>query len=328
MRSALLLPSCALLLAACTHHLAATTARTPAGPYVPTPDYYEAGGPVPQPTKVERIWQEPQSELWRVELPPRVPAGVADVPRVRDPIEIRIFLPRPAGARPRPLVVMFPVLGNRTLLMREFASGFVRQGYVAAVVTRKELEIEPARAVELAEKEMRVLMMRARQAIDWLVGQPQVDAERIGAFGLSAGGILALTLMGADPRVDACVAVWAGGPMADVLVGTSEDEFAAQAEAVQRTFGWTQERARQELLRVLRTDPVVLAPRIRREDVLLFIATDDDSVPTPTQWRLWEALDRPEMYELRGGHYTATALHFPYLLGRSQAFLGRRLGPP
>jgi len=257
-----------------------------------------------------------------------VPADVADVPRVHDPIEVRIFLPRPAGARRRPLVVMFPVLGSRTLLMREFASGFVRQGYVVAVVTRKELEIDAARALALAEKEMRVLMMRARQAIDWLVLQPQVDGGRIGVFGLSAGGILAITLMGADPRIDAGVAVWAGGPMADVLAGTTEEEFASKAEAVRRTFGWTKERAHQELLRVLRTDPVVLAPRVRREDVLLFIATDDDSVPTATQWRLWEALDRPEMHELRGGHYTGTALHFAYLLGTSQAFLGRKLGPP
>ena len=61
---------------------------------------------------------------------------------------------------------------------------------------------------------------------------------------------------------------------------------------------------------------------------LLFVATDDDSVPTRYQRHLWDALGRPEMIEIRGGHYTGIAVYLPHLLRQSQAFLGERLGAP
>lgn len=317
-----------LVLSACTHHAAATTPRTPPAADVLAPAYYEVGGAVPTPNRVERQWQEAGSEFWHVELPARVTADTRDVPRVADPIEIRLFLPRPMGRVGRPLVVMFPILNNRMLLMREFASGFVRQGYVVAVLPRKEVAFDVDRSIALAEKELRVLMMRARQAIDWLVTQPQVDPQRIGTFGVSAGGVTALMLMAADPRVDAGVAVFAGGPTADVLVDTVEDRFTKKTARMRTERGWSKERVRAALRAIIRTDPVLLAPRIRREDVLLFIATDDDSVPTRYQRRLWESLDRPEMIEVRGGHYMGVALYLPHLLQQTQAFLGKRLGAP
>jgi len=323
-----LLPLLVLAVAGCSFVPAATTPRATAGPDVPALAYYDAPGPVPRPTRVERVRRESQSESWRVELPPRVPAELADVPRVHDGIDVRIFLPRPAGPTRRPLVVMLPILSNRMLLMREAARGFVRQGYVVAVVLRKDVEFDVDRSIRQAEKELRIMIMRVRQAIDWLVRQPQIDGERIGVFGMSAGGILGASLMGADPRIDAGVFVFAGGPMADVMVDTVEEKLAKKTERMRRERGWDKERVRRTLRGIIRTDPILLAPRIRREDVLLFIATDDRSVPTRNQRLLWDALGRPAKYELRAGHYTGVALYLPFLMRKAQGFMGRKLGSP
>ena len=313
---------------ACTHHEAATTPRAPAGAAVPGPAYYETPGSIPRPTKVEMRWRHADSELWRIELPVRVHPDVADVPRVEDPIEILYMFPRPSGAQPRPLVLMLPILGNGTLLMAEFASAFVRQGYVAAIVPRKELDFDPRRSVAQAEQEFRVLIMRARQALDWLGAQPRVDAGRTAVFGISAGGILGLDLMAADPRLDAGVFVFAGGPMADVIMDTSEGRFADRRAPIRAAYGWTDAQLREALRARIRTDPVLLAPRVPRDKVLLFLATDDTSVPTRNQWALWEALGRPEAHELRGGHYVGVGLYLPYLMTKARDFLGRRLGTP
>jgi len=97
---------------------------------------------------------------------------------------------------------------------------------------------------------------------------------------------------------------------------------------MRRERGWDKARVRRTLRATIRTDPIVLAPRIRRDDVLLFIADRDRSVPTRNQRLLWEALGRPAMHELSAGHYTGIALYLPFLMRKAQAFLGARLRSP
>src|SRR5919112_723584 len=54
----------------------------------------------------------------------------------------------------------------------------------------------------------------ARAAIEWLAGQPEVDAERIGAIGYSLGGFLTLMTASEEPLVRA-VALAAAGDLPD-----------------------------------------------------------------------------------------------------------------
>lgn len=313
---------------ACRHLPCDTRPRPAATTEVPAAGYYATPGPVPAPLEVEIVQRTGRHTVRRVLLPPRVLPELEHVPRVHDPIEIRHYRPRPAGDAPRPLVFMFPILSNRMLLMREFATGFTRMGYDAAIVTRKELAFDPARSVERAEDELRVLVMRGRQALDWLVLQPGVDASRLAVCGISAGGIVGAALLAGDPRLRAGVLILAGGPMSDVMVDTTEGEFADNLPRVEAALGWSREDVRRRLHQIIRTDPVLLAPRIPREHLLLFIAERDDSVPTRNQWRLWEALGRPEAYVLPTGHYSSFVLLLPFILERAKRFLGSRLGAP
>jgi dienelactone hydrolase len=322
-----------LALSACRHRPADVHIRqaTPPGagaPQPPPPGYYEAGGPIPAARTDVRLWRHAQAELRRIEVPARVPPALEHVPRAHDPIEILWMQPRPLSLDPRPLILVSPILSNKLTLMNAFASGFVRQGYSVAILPRKELAFDPYRSFVEAEAESRLVVLRARQALDWLGAQPQVDAGRVGVFGISAGGIVAASLLGADPRVKAGVLVFAGAPMADVFVASTEDSVREKIREAEQTQGWSRSQIRQMLFENLRTDPLVLAPRVKRESVLMFIATKDDSVPTATQKRLWEALGRPESYELSAGHYSGVALFLPFLLQQSQHFLAKRLGTP
>jgi dienelactone hydrolase len=293
---------------------------------VPEPAYYEAGGAVPAAVADAVVWRKPHSEFRRIEVPARVPASLTSVPRSGDAIEILWMRPRPLTADPLPLVLISPILSNKLTLMGAFASGFVRQGYSVAILPRKELEFDARRSIVEAEAESRLVVMRARQALDWLLEQRQVDPERVGLFGVSAGGIVGASMLAADPRIKAGVLVFAGGPMADVIVESSEDRMQEHMAQIQREQGWSRTQVRQMLRANLRTDPVVLAPRVKPEQVLMFLATKDDSVPTATQRTLWEALGRPEKYELSAGHYTGFALFLPFIAHKSRQFLGKRLG--
>ncbi|MHC5012729.1 MAG: alpha/beta hydrolase family protein [Planctomycetota bacterium] len=316
-----------LAVTACRQIPAATTPRPPPGPDVPTPAYYAAAGPVPAPLRVEVIARHRHHEVRRLWLPPRVPEDLADVPLADEPIEVLHLRVVPAGRAKRPLVIGFPILANGRQLLCEFGSGFVRMGYDVAFVLRKELAFDPRRSVEQAEEELRLQVMRGRQVVDWFVQQPTVDPERLAGFGISAGGILGVSLAAADPRLKAHVFIFAGGPMADVLVDTVEDRFADRVAAVQRERGWSRERIRDALRRTIRTDPITLAARVPRESVLLFLAAQDTSVPTARQVELWEALGRPEARVLPLGHYTSFLL-LPYMWDQTQRFLGARLRTP
>ena len=316
----------ALVLGACRHVPAARGARPTPGPGIPGPAYYEAGGAVPEAVRNELIRNQPHAEFRRIEIPARVPATLRAIPRAADPIEILWMRPRPVTDEPRPLVLVSPILNNKLTLMNEMASGFVKQGYSVAILPRKELEFDSYRSLVEAEAESRLVVMRARQAVDWLVRQPQVDAERIGVFGVSAGGIVGASVMGADPRIKAGVLVFAGAPMADVFVASTEDRVQEAIRQAERERGWSRAQIRQVLYENLKTDPLVLAPRVDRDRVLMFIATKDDSVPTAQQRQLREALGRPETYELSAGHYTGFAMFMPFIAHKSQRFLAKHLG--
>ena len=169
-------------------------------------------------------------------------------------------------------------------------------------------------------------MRRALQRVRSNKGAPGVDGDRVGFFGASAGGILGVSLMGADPRLKAGVFVFAGGPMADVMVDTNEGRFTKNLARVQKERGWSKEEIRRRLSQIIRTDPIALAARVDRNSVLMFLATKDDSVPTRHQRALWEALGRPEKYELPGGHYTGFGAYLPFIIEKSARFLGKKLG--
>lgn len=312
------------LLAACRTVALPSPPRPPAGADVPSPAYYEVPGPLPSPRSEEVTFRGAEHEIRRILLPPRVPADLEHLSHIHDDIEILLYVPRDLGTEARPLVVMSPILANRLILMNEFATGFTRQGMLAAIVMRKEFDFDPETALAHAEGEFRSYVMQSRQAVDYLVTRPQIDGERLGTFGVSAGATISACLAGADPRFSAHVLVLAGGPLADVLADTDEDRFLEYRDALRASSGISDLALREQLRASLRTDPVNLAARVDPNDVLLFLAKRDTSVPTRHGYTLWRALGRPRLVLLPFGHYTSFLL-LPWISDRVNRFLGSRL---
>ena len=111
------------------------------------------------------------------------------------------------------------------------------------------------------------------------------------------------------------------------LYGVLERQFRRYGDRLREEKGLTREEVRQAFRRGIRTDPVRLASRVRREDVLLFVATRDRSVPTHTGLCLWRALGCPELRLVPCGHYVAFSLQ-PWISSEASRVLRSRLGPP
>jgi hypothetical protein len=112
------------------------------------------------------------------------------------------------------------------------------------------------------------------------------------------------------------------------MLDTTEGRVEEALDSVVKARGWSRQEIRERLRRTIRTDPIAMAPGVDRDSVLMFISTQDDSVPTRHQRALWEALGRPEHYELPGGHYTAFTAYLPFIVEKSARFLGKKLGTP
>lgn len=257
-----------------------------------------------------------------VTLAPRL--GPSPRPWERPPIRCLWVRPHVADARRCPVVVISPILGDDTLFVDGVAERCAREGWHGVIVRRGEVAYDPRFGVEQVEDRLRSSVARQREVVDWLVHRADVDPGRVAAFGISAGGIQTAMSLGSDPRYVAGVVALAGGPLADVFLDTEEGDIRRPVGEALRATGLSRDALRARMHEVIRTDPVLLAPYVDPDRVLLVIATKDHSVPTVTGERLHRALGEPAVIRVPLGHY-GTILALPFLTSRAFEFLRRRL---
>src|SRR5688572_25622025 len=101
---------------------------------------------------------------------------------------------RPSGTNRAPVIVVLPIFGGGYPLENHFSTYFARKGMAAVLVRRERLKRTLDDVCEINEA-LQQAAIDARQAIDWIETRPELDASRIGAFGISMGGIRAAFLM-------------------------------------------------------------------------------------------------------------------------------------
>lgn len=257
-----------------------------------------------------------------VELAPRL--GPAPKPWELPAIRCLWVRPLAADARRCPVVVISPILGDDTLFVADVADRCAREGWHGVVVRRGEVDYDPRFGPEQVEDRLRSSVRRQREVVDWLLSRADVDPARLAAFGISAGGIQTAMSLGSDHRYAAGVIALAGGPLADVFMDTEEGDIRRPVDVALRATGLSRAAMRARMRELVLTDPVLLAPHVPTDHVLLVIATKDHSVPTVTGERLYEALGRPAVIRVPLGHY-GTIVALPFLTARAFEFLRARL---
>jgi hypothetical protein len=220
-----------------------------------------------------------------------------------EPIQIIWFAPKLPG--PRPLVLISPIRGSDTIVVDDCARVFASSGYHAAIVKRARFKFDPDGPLSQVEDTLHSAVIRHRQALDWLLEQPGVDANRIATFGISYGAIVDAALAAVEPRVKVHVIDLAGGPLAGVMRSSDELGLRRDWNCIRRGHDLSNKQVYEGLQDVIRTDPVKLAPYVERDDVLMLIARFDHSVPTRYQLQLWRALGKPRADFVLLGHYTS-----------------------
>jgi len=264
---------------------------------------------LPLPANIRQYYSYPRAETTAVVRTAEVLAAytVKDVsltvPDSPKPIEIVWYAP--ITSEPRPLILISPIRGSDTFVVDGCARLFASRGYHAAIVKRFQFHYDPDEPLSQVENFLRTAVIRHRQALDWLLVQPNVDADRVATFGISYGGIINAALAAVEPRAKFHVIDLAGGPLPGVMKSSDEHSIRRDWNRSRRDHDLTNRQLYEAFQKVVCTDPVKLAPYVATDRVLMLIARLDRSVPTQYQLNLWRALGKPRADFVYLGHYTS-----------------------
>jgi hypothetical protein len=222
-----------------------------------------------------------------------------------------------------PVVMVLPILGGGNGIARSFAQSFAENGYAAVLVHRQE-EYKKLNSLNLLNPTLEQIVIDHRQAIDWIETRPELDAGRIGVFGISMGGIKGALLDAIEERVAASVLVMAGGDIPYILTKSNEDTIAKRRKALMRAEKITAGELYNQLSSMITADPLRLAEYIDARKILLILARYDEVVPFKKGEELRHKIGNPETIYLLSGHYSA-ALYIPYVEYKSLRFFDRQL---
>jgi dienelactone hydrolase len=213
-----------------------------------------------------------------------------------------------------PVVVLLPIFNGQLAIPRYFARYFANQGLSAVVVTRGR---DPLAALTAPVETVQGNLLDYRRVLDWIEQQPELDARRIGLFGMSLGGMDAVMLTALDDRVQALVIAMAGGDLSYLLANTNYRRVVRMVGAVAEELDTSRAALVANLDAAIVLDPLALAPYVDAERVLMILTRTDAIVPFEAQQELRTRMGAPEALYLATGH-RLSVVFFPRL--RSEAF--------
>lgn len=265
--------------------------------------------------KIEMTEQTANYVLKRVHLKPLAEGTNEDRRIVLDYYDLR-------GTEKPPVVMVLPMSGGGYSIERHFASYFANRGYAAVIVHRDKIPKEQ-QMIEILNPMIHRMVLDHKRVIDWLETLPDVDAQRTGIFGISMGGIKGAMLAPLESRIRAAIIGLAGGDLPYILAHSTEPGIERRRDAFLKERGLTPEQAEEALRKMITRDPLVYAPYVDPEKVLLVLARYDTVVPIAKGLELKEKMGNPETIMIPAGHYTAV-LSIPYIKSQSFEFFEKR----
>jgi dienelactone hydrolase len=221
-----------------------------------------------------------------------------------------------------PAVIVLHILGGDFPLSRMFCNALAQKGVAALfvkmpyygprrdpMVSRRMVSPDPKETVE----GMTQAVLDIRCAAAWLAAREEIDAKRLGIFGISLGGITGALAATAEPRLNNVCLLLAGGDLGKVAWESKE---LATIRKRWLNGGGTPEEYVKALAEV---DPVRYAKNIQGRRILLMNAKDDEVIPKVCTEALWESLGKPPIHWFSGGHYSCI-WHLPVALSKVQDF--------
>jgi dienelactone hydrolase len=223
------------------------------------------------------------------------------------------------GDQRTPVVLLLPVFNEQLAIPRFFARYFANQGWAAVVAVRGR---DPLAALVAPTATVQGNLQDYRRVLDWIEHEPELDASRIGLFGVSLGAMDAVMLTALDRRVNSLVIAMAGGDLSYLLANTNYRRVVRTIDDMAASQGTSREALGAKLDAEINFDPLALARYVDAERVLMVITRTDAIIPFEAQQQLRAGLGSPETLYLVTGHRTSV-LFFPKVRNAAFEFFAR-----
>ena len=262
--------------------------------------------------------------LYRITFPSPVETSYA----ANNTVHCEYF--QPTGEGKMPAVVVLHILGGDFPLSRLFCSALSHHGVAAlflkmpyygprrdSSVSRRMISPNPQHTVE----GMTQAILDIRRATALLAERAEINAQQLGVFGISLGGITAGLAAGAEPRLQSVCMVLAGGDIAKIVWDSPR---LVRLRREQTQAGVSRGQFYELLAQV---DPVRYAENVHGRGILMLNAKDDEVIPRSCTESLWLALNKPEIVWYEGGHYSASRNLFDVLSRVTRFFTSDSVAP-
>jgi len=220
------------------------------------------------------------------------PAKMVGIPY--DGITMRGIFRKPAGVTRPPVLLMIPGLDSVKEELQATAEHFLRRGIATLAIDgpgQGEMEFE--RDIEPAYEKP------AGAAIDWLEKRNDVDASRLGVYGVSLGGYYAVRVAATEPRVRATIEL--AGTYS--LASQWDKRSVVSRDAFIKRSGARDEAEARELAKLI--DMEGLGPRISRP-ILVVHGKRDPIAPFEGAERLAAETRTAELVAYEDGNHGMT----------------------
>ncbi len=237
---------------------------------------------------------------------------------------------RPAAEGQYPATIVLHILGGDFDLMRLYCRTLAHHGVCALFI--KLPYYGPRRPRDMRERmvshdaqqtlaRMTQGVLDIRRGAAWLASRPEVDARRLGIFGISLGGITAALASAVEPRLHNAFFMLAGADMR--LANWEAKELRPALAAWERSGG-----TRDSLCAALRPiDPASYPHQLRQRNVQMFSCRHDEVIPPACAEALWKTCGEPPIHWLDAGHYTAARFIFDSLSAVTRFFQQAEAAP-
>ena len=244
---------------------------------------------------------------------------------VHDPLAhtfhlVKMAIYHPPMNKKIPAIVIVPTILGRTVLENSVAYRFCMTNMVAAIAdVNSTATPDHLPDWELHDRMSRRAILEIKSLIDYLVVQPQVDATKIGAYGISLGAYTISLLAAVDPRLKSVVLILGAGNMPAIL-SNSQQRIPVKLRNLRMNATGDKSVINYEtnLRKSVNYDPIYMLNEPEPKKYFMLIDLDDTYVPTENQLELWEKLGKPSHFDVHATHdqsiLAAVTVHFNRIL--------------